>query len=303
MDLNKRANIDILRGGEYGPVVAYTPKYVKKSKWQEIRIGKNEAFGKLLILDGQIQIAEKDEHLYHELLVYPGMALTSAKRVLILGGGDGCAAREVLKHNVERVVMVDIDQDVVEMSKEYFGDINKGSLEDDRLEIVIGDAKEYVKNTNEKFDLIISDVTDPDVIENYFYSEEYYKDCKRLLNEGGVFVTQAGAASHIEPTAKRVAQEVAKVFKNVVYAATPYIPSFFDPWGIVIASDDREVSEIEDVEGIENKYMNAEVYRSLITLTNAVMKNAEAKITYYDAYEFEWSEIQNFLKEKGKKLL
>ncbi len=301
---NKLANIDLVRGKEMGPIIAYTPEYVKKSQWQEIRIGKSEAFGKVLVLDGQVQIAERDEHLYHELLVYPGMALTRAKKVLILGGGDGCAAREVLKHPyLERVVLVDIDKDVVEMSKEYFKDVNKGSLEHPKLDVVIGDAKEYIKNTDEKFDLVISDVTDPDVIDIYFYSEEFYKDVKRVLTEGGVFVTQGGAATIEEPTVKKVAEEVSKVFKNVVYAATPHVGSFFSPWGIVIASDYKDVKDFEEVEGVMNRYMNRDVYRGLITTTEAYLREAEPKITYYDAYEIDWEVLENTLKEKGKKLL
>jgi len=130
--------------------------YKTKSKFQEIVVGESVNFNRVLFLDGVVQFSESDEFIYHESLVQPVVHLSkNPKKILILGGGDGLAAREFFKHNdVEKVVIVDIDSYVSETSKKYFSKITEGTFEDSRLELRSEDAFKYVENTKEKFQSI-----------------------------------------------------------------------------------------------------------------------------------------------------
>lgn len=126
-------------------------------------IFRNEEFGTVMALDGIIQTTERDEFIYHEMLTHtPLFAHGAAKRVLIIGGGDGGILREVLKHpEVEHVTQVEIDQSVIDMCKTYLPNHSNGAFDDPRANIVIADGIEYVCETQDKFDVIISDCTDP----------------------------------------------------------------------------------------------------------------------------------------------
>ncbi|OPX54170.1 spermidine synthase [Oceanospirillum multiglobuliferum] len=159
-------------------------------------IFRNQQFGTVMALDGIIQTTERDEFVYHEMLTHvPLFAHGAAKRVLIIGGGDGGILREVLKHpEVEHVTQVEIDQSVIDMCKTYLPKHSDGAFDNPRANIVIADGIEYVCNTDEKFDVIISDCTDPVGPGEVLFSSRFYEGCKRCLNEGGVFVAQNGSA-------------------------------------------------------------------------------------------------------------
>jgi len=133
----------------------------KKSEFQTIEIFESPSFGNILMLDGDIQISTKDERLYHEYLIHPViLAHPNPKSVLILGGGDGGCLRETIKyHNLEEIVLVDIDRNVIELSKKYLPGVNNNSFSDPRVEIVYSDAAKYLGKR--KFDIIISDLTAP----------------------------------------------------------------------------------------------------------------------------------------------
>lgn len=159
-------------------------------------IFRNEMFGTVMALDGIIQTTERDEFVYHEMLTHvPLFAHGAAKRVLIIGGGDGGILREVTKHpEVEHVTQVEIDQAVIDMCKTYLPNHSAGAFDDPRANIVIADGIEYVTQTDEKFDVIISDCTDPVGPGEVLFSSTFYEGCKRCLNEGGIFVAQNGVA-------------------------------------------------------------------------------------------------------------
>src|SRR5690606_23586133 len=137
--------------------------YDSKTEHQRIRVFENARFGRVLTLDGIVQTTEGDEFIYHEMLAHvPILAHGSARRVLIIGGGDGGMAREVLRHrSVERVTMVEIDAGVVEFAKKYLPNLSAGAFDDPRLDLVIADGAAYVAETDERFDVIIVDSTDP----------------------------------------------------------------------------------------------------------------------------------------------
>ena len=130
--------------------------YRARTKFQDVLIFENRLFGRVLVLDGVVQLTERDNHIYHEMIAHvPLMAHGAAKRVLIIGGGDGGTLKEVLKHPVERVVLVEIDDDVIELSKRFFPQVSDGAFEDRRVTLVIRDGVEYVAQAEAKFDAVI----------------------------------------------------------------------------------------------------------------------------------------------------
>jgi spermidine synthase len=165
-----------------------------RTEHQHLVIFQNPRMGRVMALDGVIQTTEADEFIYHEMLTHvPILAHGLAKRVLIIGGGDGGMLREVAKHaTVEHITMVEIDGTVVEMCKEFLPNHSKGAFDDPRLNLVIDDGMRFVANTQEKFDVIISDSTDPIGPGEVLFSENFYQACHRCLNEGGILVTQNG---------------------------------------------------------------------------------------------------------------
>jgi len=165
-----------------------------RTEHQHLVIFENPRMGRVMALDGVIQTTEADEFIYHEMLTHvPILAHGKAKRVLIIGGGDGGMLREVTKHlGVEHITMVEIDGTVVDMCKEFLPNHSKGAYDDPRLNLVIDDGMRFVSTTQEKFDVIISDSTDPIGPGEVLFSENFYQACHRCLNDGGILVTQNG---------------------------------------------------------------------------------------------------------------
>lgn len=162
--------------------------------FQKLAIFTNPLLGRVMTLDGVVQTTEKDEFVYHEMLTHvPLLAHPLPKRVLIIGGGDGGILREVMKHPcVEQVTMVEIDAAVIEMAKRYFPAHSAGAFDDARLQLVIGDGVAFVNQTNEQFDVVISDSTDPYGPAEALFSADFYTAIRRCLAEQGVFVAQNG---------------------------------------------------------------------------------------------------------------
>ena len=167
--------------------------YRDKTDLQDLIIFENSLFGRVLALDGVVQTTEGDEYVYHEMLTHvPITGHGAVKRVLIIGGGDGGMAREALKHEGVEVTMVEIDRSVVDLCSEYLPKLNNGAFENPRFNLVITDGCKFVKETEERWDVIIVDSTDPIGPGEVLFTEEFYADCKRCLSEGGILVTQNG---------------------------------------------------------------------------------------------------------------
>ena len=180
-----------------------------------------------MMLDGNIQTTEKDEFIYHEMMTHvPLMAHPNPKSVLVIGGGDGGIIREVLRHpNVEKVVMVEIDEIVVEMSKKYFPNHSQGAFNDPRVTLIIDDAAAFLKKTNDRFDVILTDSTDPTGPGEHLFTEEFYQNCKNHLEKDGILVTQSGVP-FMQPTGIYNMQNMLSTFFEAVdfYQAT--IPTY-----------------------------------------------------------------------------
>ena len=212
----------------------------KRTRFQDLAIVETPAFGKALLLDGNWQSSVADEFLYHEPLVHPAMLCRGQPRkVAILGGGEGATLREVLRwKSVDRAVMVDLDGEVVEACKRHLPEMHRGAFEDLRAELVIGDARDWLVSTDEKFDVVISDLSEP--LEQgpayELFTKEYFLKVREILNPGGYLALQAGSVAPNEiQLFARVCNTVATVFEHVrPYASM--IPSFAAPWGFALAS-------------------------------------------------------------------
>ncbi len=199
----------------------------EKTACQDLCIFENEMFGRVLTLDGVIQLTEADEPIYHEMIVHvPLLAHGNASSVLIIGGGDGGSLREVLKHSsVQRAVLVDIDASVIALSKQYFPKLSNGAYDDPRVEVVIQDAAEYVKASLESFDVIICDSTDPIGPGQVLFTEEFYGGCKARLRDGGIFVNQNGVPFLQNEELAMTARNRSPHFKHVSFYIAP-VPTY-----------------------------------------------------------------------------
>ena len=187
--------------------------FENKTEHQHLMIFHNAALGRVMVLDGVVQTTEKDEFVYHEMMAHvPLFAHGNAKQVLIVGGGDGGMLREVLKHQtVEQVTMVEIDNAVIEMAKQYLPNHSRGAFDDPRANIVIADGMDFVRDTEQTFDVIISDSTDPIGPGEILFTNDFYAQCQRILNPGGVVVTQNGVAffqlDEVKTTSSRLSRD------------------------------------------------------------------------------------------------
>ena len=184
-----------------------------KSAFQDIAVFETESHGRVLTLDGVIQITERDEFVYQEMLTHvPLLAHGNAKNVLIIGAGDGGVLKHVLMHKgVERAVMAEIDGEVIRLSKEFLPGIGGDAWSDPRAEVIVGDGIDYVKRAPAgSFDVIIVDSTDPIGVGEVLFTDEFYQNAARILSASGLIVNQCGVpfmqADELRETSARRAQ-------------------------------------------------------------------------------------------------
>ena len=222
---------------------------------QNVMIVDSELFGRELVLDGKIQSSELDEFVYHEALVHPAMiAHPDPKNIFIAGGGEGATAREVLSHKgVNAVLMVDLDSEVIEICRKYLPNHHNGAFLDDRLKVCYSDALTVLQSSEDRYDVIIIDVTEPlgDTGSYLFYTKEFYELAQESLAENGYMVVQAGPTgpAFYDKSFLAVANTIGSVFP-VSSAYEAFVPSFGTTWGFVIGSQgseliDMTISEID----------------------------------------------------------
>ncbi|ASJ01139.1 polyamine aminopropyltransferase [Thermococcus gorgonarius] len=256
-----------------------------QTQYQRLEIYETEGFGKLLVLDGTVQLVEVGEESYHEVLVHPVMlAHPKPSRVLVIGGGDGGTLREVLKHGeVERAVMVEIDEGVVEASYLYL-DVAKDLLErlikkeEPRAELIIGDGVKYLKETGERFDVIIVDSTDPVGPAKLLFSEDFYRDAYEKLNDPGLYITQAGSVYLFTSELIDAYRAMKKVFDRVYYFSFPVI-GYASPWSFLVGVkgdvDFRKV-DLERAKGLKLYYYDPERHETLFQMPKYVRELLES---------------------------
>jgi spermidine synthase len=259
-----------------------------RTKFQDVKFLRCYGLGEVLVLDDKIQSAEFDEYIYHESLVQPCMfAHPFPEQVLILGGGEGATLREVLRHaTVKKVTMVDIDEELVELCKKYLTKWHQGSFYNPKCEILYQDAWDYVKNTEQRFDVIVADISDP--IEGgpaiRIYTKEFYELLFRILSPAGMFVTQAVEVFYKEAEYhSQIHRTISSVFP-IAESYCDYIPSFGSVWGFVIGSKRSSAKRLKAKEIVDKRqkrnvlglrYYDEETHQRLFNLPLMVRQNIE----------------------------
>lgn len=209
-----------------------------RSKFQKIEIIENNFFGRVLKLDNALQTSEEDEFLYHEPLVHSPMFLSKApKRVLIIGGGDGGALEEISKYSeLDEIVLVEIDKEVIRVSKEYLKKINEDSFKDPRSKIVIADGFDFLRKNSIKFDIIILDLTDPSRDSIKLYSNEFYCMLSNNLNKEGILSLHAESYFSSRSIFLEIISNLRSSFREV-HVFSHFVPLYGDLMAFVMCSN------------------------------------------------------------------
>jgi spermidine synthase len=219
-----------------------------QTEHQHLVLFEHRTFGKMLMLDGAIQVTTKDEFIYHEMMTHvPIFAHGKVRDVLIVGGGDCGIAEEVLKHkSIKRVTQVEIDASVIAFAKEYFPEFTGPVFGDKRFECVIDDGMRFVGETDRRFDVIIVDSTDPQGPGAVLFTREFYARCKRCLNKGGILVTQNGVPFLQSDELTTTVRHIRRLFKDATCTIAA-IPTYVGGhMAMGFASDDRRLRQTSE---------------------------------------------------------
>lgn len=255
--------------------------YRSRTGHQDLVIFRNNEFGRVMALDGVVQTTEGDEFVYHEMLAHvPILAHGRARRVLIIGGGDGGMLREVLRHEtVTHVTQVEIDAEVIETCKQYLPNHSRGAFDDPRVDIVIDDGLQFVSRAGDSFDVIISDSTDPIGPGEALYTGDFYAGCRQRLNEGGVLVTQNGNLFTQLDEVRTTAARLAPLFADATFY-TAAVPTYLGgAMAFAWATDDTTLRRVPLDElqarcnrsGIETRFYTPDVHQAAFALPRFVL--------------------------------
>ncbi|MDR4516850.1 MAG: polyamine aminopropyltransferase [Nitrosomonas sp.] len=209
-----------------------------RTKYQKLSIYDTPQYGKIFRLDDYNMTSEREEFVYHENLIHPALTVHDAPRnVLIIGGGDGGSSEEALKHpSVERVTMVEIDEEVVRIAKEHFQAVHNGVFDNPRLQVIVDDGMKFVRETQNKFDLIALDLNDPVGPAAALYSVEFFQQCRQALNPEGLLTLHIGSPTAQPERVAELAQRLHGVF-NIMRPYTMYIPLYGAQWALAVCSE------------------------------------------------------------------
>lgn len=250
--------------------------YRNRTDFQDLIIFENPVFGRVLGLDGVVQTTLLDEHIYHECMAHaPVIGHGDAHNVLIIGGGDGGVLREILKHRtVESVTMVEIDRTVIDLCLEYMPSLSAGAFDDPRSNLIIGDGLAFVQETDQRFDLIIVDSSDPIGPSEALFTEAFYQDCKRCLKPGGVLTQQATYQIIRYQELAQHRAKMAPAFDAVTFfhMAVPSYPG--GDLSVAWASDDaaKSTAPMADIEsrfkasGISTRFYTPAMHQAIFAL-------------------------------------
>jgi spermidine synthase len=208
------------------------------SQWQQIEVWDTPQLGRLFTLDGRPMSSVGDEFIYHECMVHPAtLAHPAPVCALVLGGGDGGAARQLLRHDgIARVVVAELDTEVVRLTREYLPQVQGGALDDPRVELVIGDAADFVAGAQEMFDLIVFDLTPPDSPAASLYTLSFYEQLKRVMNRDAALSMHLGAPFFHGARVAALLDDLHKAFA-IVRPMNAFIPLYGSLWMMATASD------------------------------------------------------------------
>lgn len=250
----------------------------RRSPYQEIAVYDTLQYGRLLALDDVVMTTVGDEFVYHEMLVHPAMlACPRAERVLIVGGGDGGAVREVLRHPcVQRVVLAELDAEVIEVCRRHLPEIS-GRLDDPRVDIQVGDAVDFMTAAPAAaFDVILVDSPDPVGPAEALFGPAFYADCARVLAPHGVLAAQSESPHVFANAMRRVQTSMRAHFARVglYWAAIPTYPSGM--WTFSIASHGTDIAASAPFPALPTRYWSPEVQGAAFALPPFVRGLLEA---------------------------
>ena len=240
--------------------------YSESSPFQKIEVFANDTFGKVLLLDGLVQTTEKDEFFYHEMLVHPAcLTHPSLSNVLIIGGGDGGVLKEVLRYPVKRVCHVEIDPHVISVSKKYLPWLSQAQ-NDERYELFIDDGAEFLRSTEEKFDVVLIDSSEPLGPSAALHERPFYESVKRCLNPGGIIVPQLGSPLYPLDFIKGCVSFFGELFAEAKLYVGP-VPTYpGGSWCYGYLSDGSDPFQIKRNPPPGLKYYNKDIHRAAFAL-------------------------------------
>ena len=252
----------------------------RQTPFQLLEVWDTPELGRIFRLDGFNMTSERDEFFYHENLVHPAaIAHPAPRRALVIGGGDGGSAEELLKHpTMERVHMAELDPEVIEVAKAQFGRVHRGAFDDPRLKVTVGDGLAYLRATDVRYDLVAMDLTDPVGPSVELYSPATFALAKRAMADGGALVLHLGSPFSHPGRVRQTLANLREVFR-IVAPYFVHIPLYGSIWGFACASDSLDPRALEPAEADRRiaarglgdlQYYNGETHRAVFALPNYV---------------------------------
>ena len=253
--------------------------YRGQTEFQSIEVFENAALGRVLVLDGILQTTERDEYVYHEMLTHvPILAHGEVSDILIIGGGDGGALEETLKHPVASVTMVEIDAEVIAICREHMPAISGRAFDDDRTQLIVADGTAFVAETERRFDVIIVDSTDPVGPGDVLFQRPFYENCRRCLRERGLLITQNGVPFFQADEVVSSGRAFSELFAHHGFYVAP-VPSYYggfmafgwaSPGLDLVRVERAEVARRYAALGIETRYYNPDIHGGALALPNDI---------------------------------
>lgn len=257
----------------------------QRTQYQHLELLQSSDLGLTLRLDGSLMTSEADEFFYHEALIHPAAIAHAAPRnALIIGGGDGGALEELLKHPLDAVTLIELDAAVVDVAREHLHSIHKGAFDDPRVTMRFEDGAAFVAATDQRFDLVFLDLTDPETPAGPLYTQAFFEQCKAVLAPGGALVLHLGTPFHEPQQVRELNAAVSAVFDQVRGYGL-HIPLYGSYWALTVASNDLDAKAITadtvqqrlQERGINDlNYYNPEVHGALFALPNFHRKLVQA---------------------------
>ncbi|RAZ69473.1 spermidine synthase [Planococcus maitriensis] len=247
--------------------------HTEQTDFQYLEMAETAEWGNMLFLDGMVMTSEKDEFVYHEMVAHvPLFTHPNPENVLVVGGGDGGVIREILKHpSVKKATLVDIDGKVIEYSKKFLPSIASG-LEDERVEVIVGDGFMHIAEAENEYDVIMVDSTEPVGPAVNLFSKGFYAGISKALKEDGIFVAQSDNPWFTPDLIKQVQSDVREIFPitKLYLANIPTYPSGL--WSFTIGSKKYNPLEVpaERFHDIETKYYTPELHNAAFVLPKFV---------------------------------
>lgn len=230
---------------------------------QRLEVIETELYGRVMILGGEIQIASKSDAPVHEAMVHPALLThEDPSQILIIGGGDGGSTREAIKHDPDRIDVVEIDERVIEVSKEYFPEFAQ-DLKDDRVNIHLMDGRKFVRDTDRRYDAVVMDISDPQGPAKTVFTSEFYEELTDLMRSDAVLHTHCESPDSSGETFYRILATLEEHF-DIVDPYRQWVPAYIDFWGRAVASNEYSPRALS-VDEIEARFKERSINRSWLS--------------------------------------